>query len=70
MRFDLIILYRGYNNKYIYTLSVNIFKELLNQARSELYPDCSEFSSLNFLVKLMHVKIQNEEFDIKNINVG
>ena len=34
----------------------NIFQDLLNEARNELYPSCSEFSSLNFLVKLMHVK--------------
>ena len=30
--------------------TTNIFQELLNQARCELYPGCSEFSSLNFLV--------------------
>uniref|UniRef100_A0A9I9EE78 Uncharacterized protein n=1 Tax=Cucumis melo TaxID=3656 RepID=A0A9I9EE78_CUCME len=30
----------------------NIFQDLLNEARNELYPDCSKFSSLNFLVKL------------------
>uniref|UniRef100_A0A9I9ECW6 Uncharacterized protein n=1 Tax=Cucumis melo TaxID=3656 RepID=A0A9I9ECW6_CUCME len=30
----------------------NIFQDLLNEARNELYPGCSEFSSLNFLVKL------------------
>ncbi|KAA0043014.1 GDSL esterase/lipase [Cucumis melo var. makuwa] len=28
--------------------TTNIFQEILNQARSELYPDCSKFSSLNF----------------------
>uniref|UniRef100_A0A9I9EDT1 Uncharacterized protein n=1 Tax=Cucumis melo TaxID=3656 RepID=A0A9I9EDT1_CUCME len=30
----------------------NIFQDLLNEARNELYLGCSEFSSLNFLVKL------------------
>uniref|UniRef100_A0A9I9EDR2 Uncharacterized protein n=1 Tax=Cucumis melo TaxID=3656 RepID=A0A9I9EDR2_CUCME len=30
--------------------TTNIFQNLLNEARNELYPDCSEFSSLNFLV--------------------
>uniref|UniRef100_A0A9I9EE50 Uncharacterized protein n=1 Tax=Cucumis melo TaxID=3656 RepID=A0A9I9EE50_CUCME len=30
----------------------NIFQDLLNEARNELYPSCSEFLSLNFLVKL------------------
>ena len=29
--------------------TTNIFQELLNQARRELYSDCSKFSSLNFL---------------------
>ena len=29
------------------------------EAQCELYPDCSELSSLNFLVKLMHVKVLN-----------
>ena len=39
--------------------TTNIFQKLLNQARSELYPDCLEFSSLNFLVTLMQVKVLN-----------
>uniref|UniRef100_A0A9I9ELE9 Uncharacterized protein n=1 Tax=Cucumis melo TaxID=3656 RepID=A0A9I9ELE9_CUCME len=30
----------------------NIFQDLLNEARNELYPGCFEFLSLNFLVKL------------------
>ena len=37
----------------------NIFKNLLNKACNELYPGYSEFSSSNFLVKLMHVKVLN-----------
>ncbi|KAA0065615.1 wall-associated receptor kinase-like 10 [Cucumis melo var. makuwa] len=36
--------------------TTNIFKDLLNEAHNELYLDYSEFSSMNFLVKLMHVK--------------
>ncbi|KAA0047781.1 hypothetical protein E6C27_scaffold133G00170 [Cucumis melo var. makuwa] len=36
--------------------TTKIFQDLLDEARNELYPGCSEFSSLNFLVKLMHVK--------------
>ena len=39
--------------------TINIFQELLNKARSELYPGCSKFSSLNFLVKRMHVRVLN-----------
>ncbi|TYJ99419.1 CACTA en-spm transposon protein [Cucumis melo var. makuwa] len=46
----------------------NIFQDLLNEARNELYPGCSEFLSLNFLVKLMHVKVlngwSNKSFDM------
>ncbi|KAL0546349.1 hypothetical protein IC582_016257 [Cucumis melo] len=46
----------------------NIFQDLLNQARNELYPGCFEFLSLNFLVKLMDVKVlngwSNKSFDM------
>ncbi|KAA0061298.1 CACTA en-spm transposon protein [Cucumis melo var. makuwa] len=38
----------------------NIFQDLLNEARNELYLGCFEFSSLNFLVKLMLVKVLND----------
>ena len=48
--------------------TTNIFQELLNQAHCELYSDCSKFSSLNFLVTMMHVKIlngwSNKSFDV------
>ena len=48
--------------------TTNIFQDLLNVARSELYPGCSEFVSLNFLVKLMHIKVlnswSNKSFDM------
>ena len=37
----------------------NMFQELLNKVCSELYLDCLEFSSLNFLVTFMHVKVLN-----------
>ena len=39
--------------------TTNIFQDLLNEARSELYPSCSEYSSMNFFVKMMHVKVLN-----------
>ena len=46
----------------------NIFQELLNQARRELYQGYLKFSSLNFLVMLMHVKVlngwSNKSFDM------
>ena len=48
--------------------TTNIFQKLLNEACNELYFDCSEFSSLNFLVKLMHINIlngwSNKSFDM------
>ena len=48
--------------------TTNIFQDLLNEACNELYPGCFEFSSLNFLVKLMHVKVlnswSNKSFDM------
>ena len=48
--------------------TTNIFQELLNEARNELYPGCSEFFSINFLVKLMHIEIfncwSNKSFDM------
>ena len=31
----------------------------MNEVRSELYPSCSEYYSMKFLVKMMHVKILN-----------
>ena len=39
--------------------TTNIFQDLLNEARSELYPSCSKIFSLNFLVKMTHVKVLN-----------
>ena len=40
--------------------TTSIFQGLLNEAHNELYHGCSEFSFLNFLVKLMHVKVLND----------
>ena len=48
--------------------TTNIFKDLLNEARSELYLGCSECFSLNFLVRMMQVKFlnswSNKSFDM------
>ena len=45
-----------------------IFQDLMNEARNKLYPGCLEISSLNFLVKLMHIKVlnswSNKSFDM------
>ncbi|KAA0037823.1 uncharacterized protein E5676_scaffold236G00710 [Cucumis melo var. makuwa] len=49
--------------------AVNIFEGLLNQAYGELYPGCSKFSSLNFLITLMYIKVlnsySNKSFDMQ-----
>ena len=37
----------------------NLFEDLMSEACNELYHGCLEFSSLNFLVKLMHIKVLN-----------
>ena len=46
----------------------NIFEELMNEGRNLLYHGCTKFSSLNFLVKLMHIKVlnnlSNKSFDM------
>ena len=43
------------------------YDDLFIKLRSQLYPDASSFSSLNFLVKLMHIKVMkkwtNKSFD-------
>ena len=36
------------------------YDDLFAALRSELYPGVSSFSSLNFLVKLMHLKVLNK----------
>ncbi|XP_060974565.1 uncharacterized protein LOC133039673 [Cannabis sativa] len=39
------------------------FKELFDEVEKELYPGCSQFSSLTFLVKMMHIKVLNKMSD-------
>ncbi|KAI3817395.1 hypothetical protein L1987_11185 [Smallanthus sonchifolius] len=36
------------------------FEALLKEVQSELYPGCTKFSSLDFLAKLMHIKVKNK----------
>nr|BAJ33519.1 CACTA transposable element [Dahlia pinnata] len=36
------------------------FEYLLKEVQSELYPGCTKFSSLDFLAKLMHIKVKNK----------
>ena len=39
--------------------TTNIFQELINKACCELYSGCLVFSSFNFLLTMMHVKVFN-----------
>jgi len=36
------------------------FEALLEEVQAELYPGCTKFSSLDFLAKLMHIKVKNK----------
>ncbi|KAK0588832.1 hypothetical protein LWI29_006026 [Acer saccharum] len=49
-------------------VAATTFDELLQQVQQELYPGCTQSSSLNFLVKLMHIKVlnhwSNKSFDM------
>ena len=38
---------------------VDKFDKLLGEAQRELYPGCSKFSTLSFIVKLLHLKVYN-----------
>ena len=48
--------------------TINLFENLINETCNDLYPGCSKFFSLNFLVKLMHFKVlngwSNKSFDM------
>ena len=37
----------------------NLFDDLLGEPCDQLYPSCTKYSSLNFLVRLMHIKVLN-----------
>ena len=38
----------------------NQFDDLFQEVEAELYPGCTWLSSLNFLVKMMHMKVMNK----------
>ena len=42
------------------TRSAQYFDNLFIEVESELYPRCIKFTFLNFLVKLMHLKVSNK----------
>ena len=39
--------------------SGNLYKEIMEEAKRELYPGCTEESRLSFIVKLLHIKVYN-----------
>ncbi|KAG8365793.1 hypothetical protein BUALT_Bualt17G0008800 [Buddleja alternifolia] len=49
-------------------LNIENFERLLGDVRRELYPGCKKYSLLSFIVKLLHIKVQNKMTD-KTINM-
>lgn len=37
----------------------NLYKEIMEEAKRELYPGCTEESRLTFIIKLLHTKVYN-----------
>jgi hypothetical protein len=37
----------------------NLYKEIMEEAKRELYPGCTEESRLTFIIKLLHIKVYN-----------
>jgi len=37
----------------------NLYKQILEEAKRELYPGCTEESRLSFIIKLLHIKVYN-----------
>jgi len=38
----------------------NLYKQILEEAKRELYPGCTEESRLSFIIKLLHIKVYNQ----------
>jgi hypothetical protein len=37
----------------------NLYKQIMEEAKRELYPGCTEESRLSFIIKLLHIKVYN-----------
>jgi hypothetical protein len=37
----------------------NLYKQLMEEAKRELYPGCTEETRLSFMIKLLHIKVYN-----------
>ncbi|XP_039146815.1 uncharacterized protein LOC120284059 [Dioscorea cayenensis subsp. rotundata] len=49
------------NGVFVYhTMPDDAFGKLLKEAQQRLYPECSQFSQLSFIVKLLHLKVYNK----------
>jgi hypothetical protein len=40
-------------------LGGNLYKQLMEEAKRELYPGCTEETRLSFMIKLLHIKVYN-----------
>ncbi|XP_025822280.1 uncharacterized protein LOC112898099 [Panicum hallii] len=40
-------------------LGGNLYKQLMEEAKCELYPGCTEETRLSFMIKLLHIKVYN-----------
>jgi len=38
----------------------NLYKEIMEEAKRELYPGCTKESRLSFIIKLLHIKVYNQ----------
>ena len=38
----------------------NLYKEIIEETKRELYPGCTEESRLSFIIKLLHIKVYNQ----------
>jgi hypothetical protein len=37
----------------------NLYREIMEEAKHELYPGCTKESRLTFIIKLLHIKVYN-----------
>ena len=40
-------------------VGANLYKQIMEEAKRELYPDCTEESRLSFIIKMLHIKVYN-----------
>jgi len=40
-------------------VGANLYKQIMEEAKRELYPGCTEESRLSFIIKMLHIKVYN-----------